>query len=557
MIRLHSRPPWRWHAGAFVIYALAAVVFIDHGVSLAGNVLGRGNDPYGFVWFLAWWPFAVLHHLDPFWTNLIWQPGGYALLWGSSVPLLAMLMAPVTLTAGPVVSFNLLVLAAPVLSAFCAYLLCLRITRAPAAAVAGGYLFGFATYQMAQASVLNMCFTFLLPCLVWVCLARVAEKIGRRRCVVLFCLVLPCEFLISTEIFAMMVVFGAIIWLLAFVMVPERRPGLRRLLMDGLIAAPIVALLLSPFLAAMFSHYPFVNLPAFWPYFFVADLFAAAVPSGNSLLGGQLLHGIIEGFYGDLQEQDSYLGLPLLLIVYGFARTQWRAREARFLVAALLILLLASLGPDLWAAGFPSGILLPWAAFIRLPLLGGALPVRFALFAALAAAIIAALWIAAAAPGRNRNIRLLAAGVACLALLPVPGPHQKLPVAKFFAPGRVAQVLGPAARVMILPFSIHGPSSFWQVESQFSFAQTGGYLGFPPAAAQQYPAVQEMFGGDPAAVQPADLENFVTATNTQYILAGPGTSAGMFAILAQLHWKMQQTDDVTIYTVPAPSDAHG
>jgi hypothetical protein len=308
----------------------------------------------------------------------------------------------------------------------------------------------------------------------------------------------------------------------------------------------------------MFSRYPFVNLPQFWPYFFVADLLGFAVPSRNTLLGGQMLHGLISNFYGDLQEQDSYLGLPLLLIIYGFARTQWRRPEARFLVVALLILLLASLGPGLWAAGFPTGFSLPWRMFMVLPLLGGALPVRFALYAALVAAIIAALWIAAAAPGIKRNIRLLAAGAACLALLPVPVPHQKLPAAKFFAPGRVAQVLGPQARVMILPFSIHGPSSFWQVQSQFSFAQTGGYLGFPPAAAQKYPAVQEMFSGDDAAVKLPDLQNFLAATSTQFIVAGPGTSAGIYAVLAQLHWKMQQTDDVTIYTVPAQNDpAHG
>jgi hypothetical protein len=554
MIRPPDWSAWRWHASAFAFFLLLAIAFIDHGVSMTGHVLGPGNDPYGFVWFLAWWPFAVLHHVDPFWTNLIWQPGGYAVMWGSSVPLLAFLMAPVTLTAGPVVSFNLLVLLAPVLSAFCAYLLCLRITRAPLAAVVGGYLFGFATYQLAQAATLNLCFTFLLPCLVWVCLARLGRDIGRRRCVLLLCLILPAEFLISTEIFAMMVVFGGIIWLLAFGMIPQRRPALRMLLVDGVIAAPVVALVLSPFLVAMFSHYPFVNLPALWPYFFVADLLGFAVPSGNTLLGGGM-HGLIGNFYGDLPEQDSYIGLPLLLIIYGFARTQWRRPESRFLVVALLILLLASLGPDLWVAGHPTGVLLPWYAFMLLPLLGGALPVRFALYAALAAAIIAALWVAA--PGAKRNMRLAGVVLAAVFLLPVPRTSQALPVAKFFAAGRVQQVLGLKARIMILPFSIQGPSSFWQVESRFAFAQTGGFLGFPPEAAQKYPAVAALFSGNAAAVKLPDLENFLAATNTQYVVAGPGTSAGMFAVLAQLHLKMQQTDDVTIYSLPFQSDPHG
>jgi len=119
-------------------------------------------------------------------------------------------------------------------------------------------------------------------------------------------------------------------------------------------------------------------------------------------------------------------------------------------------------------------------------------------------------------------------------------------------------VLGPQARILVLPFSIRGPSSFWQVESGFSFAQTGGYLGFPPAAAQKYPAVQELFSGNAAAIKPADLEYFVMATNTQFIVAGPGTSAGMYAVLADLLCKMQKTDDVTICTLFAQNDpAHG
>jgi hypothetical protein len=452
----------------------------------------------------------------------------------------------VTLTAGPVVSFNLLVLAAPVLSAFCAYLLCLRLTRAPAAGVAGGYLFGFATYQTAQAATLNLCFTCLLPCLVWVCLARVTGGIGRRRCVFLLFAILASEFLISTEIFAMMVVFGGIIWLLAFGMIRQRRPELRMLLADGVIAAPAVAAVLSPFLVAMFSHYPFVKLPAQWPYFFAADLLGFAVPSGNTLLGGEV-HGLIGNFYGDLPELDSYIGLPLLLIVYGFARTHWRRPESRFLVVALLVLLLASLGPELWVAGHPTGVLLPWTAFMLLPLLGGALPVRFALYAALAAAIIAALWVAA--PGAKRNLRLAGVVLAAVFLLPAPRTAQALPEQKFFAPGRVAQVLGPKARIMILPFSIQGPSSFWQVESRFAFAQTGGFLGFPPAAAQKYPAVQELFSGDVAGLRVADLREFLIRTNTQYVVAAPGTAPALLGTLAQLHWKMQQADDVTIFTV--------
>jgi len=536
-----------WHAGAFFLYAVLSFIFIGDAESLTGRILGRGSDPYGFIWFLAWWPWAIGHHIDPFWTNLLWQPSGYALLWGSSVPLLALAASPITLLAGPVFSFNLLVLLSPVLSAWCAYRLCLRISSVPSVAIIGGLIFGFSTYQIAQAATLNLSFTFLLPCLVLVVLMRLGREIRRWTFIVLICIILPCEFLISTEIFAMTIVFGSIAWLAALAMLHEERPALFALLADGLAAAPIVMMLLSPFLVLMFSRYPFVRLPELWPYFFVADPFALVLPSPSHLIGGGYFHGAISNYFGDLQEQDSYIGLPLLLIIYAYSRTQKQDAYAKFLLAVFLILLVASFGPRLWVAGHYTGIMLPWAVFMRLPLLGGALPVRFALYVSFLTAIIVSLWVTA----RGHHPRRLGlAIIACLALWPNPYPSMPIPKTIFFQPGRLQAVLGANPRILILPFAGHGPSSFWQAENHFGFTQTGGYLGFPPAAMQIYPAVQELFSGDAAQLKLADFKAFVLATRTQYIVVGPGTSPGLLAKLLQLHWQNRQVDDVVIYTVP-------
>jgi hypothetical protein len=541
---------WRWHAGAGTLYVAVSVLLLDHGASLTQTVLGPGSDPFGFVWFLSWWPYAAMHGLDPFWTGLIWRPVGYAPMWGSAVPLLAAAVAPLTIFCSPVLAYNLLVLAAPVLSAACAYLLCLRVTATPSAALAGGYVFGFSAYQMAQAAILNLCFTFLLPCLLLVVLARLSGGLGRAGAVGLACLILVCEFLISTEIFAMLFLFGGIGWLVAYAMLPRLRGALNMLLLDAAVAAAVAAALLAPLLVSMFSRYPFVHLPALWPHFFSADLLAFLLPSQNTLLGGQVFQHAIHGFFTDLQEQDSYVGLPLLLIVYGFARQYGREPAARFLVVTFLLLLLFSLGPRLWVFGAYTRIPMPWAGVLKLPLLGGALPVRFALYAALAAALMVAQWIARAAPGRVREARLLGAGLGCVAMLPVFNPVQKLDHSRFFMPGRVQEVLGPAPNLLVLPFGPHGPSSYWQVENHFGFAQTGGYLGFPPAAAQNFPAAQELFSGDPNALVLDDLRAFCAAAHTGFIVAGPGTPPEMLAKLGELKWPSRQVDDVTIFNVP-------
>jgi hypothetical protein len=120
----------------------------------------------------------------------------------------------------------------------------------------------------------------------------------------------------------------------------------------------------------------------------------------------------------------------------------------------------------------------------------------------------------------------------------------------FFAPGRVQSVLGPHPQLLILPFAINGPSSYWQVESRFAFTQTGGYLGFPPGPMQAYPAVRQLFGDYMDPNFPQDFARFAIGTGTDDVIIGAGTKPEMTAALATLHWPTRHVDDVTILTVP-------
>ena len=70
---------WARHGAALALYVLLAAIFIDHGESLARNIAGQGSDPSAFIWFFAWWPWAIAHHTNPLFTNLLWQPAGLAL----------------------------------------------------------------------------------------------------------------------------------------------------------------------------------------------------------------------------------------------------------------------------------------------------------------------------------------------------------------------------------------------------------------------------------------------------------------------------------------------
>ena len=543
-----KRGSWNGHFVALLAYFIYSLVLVDHGVSLTRYLAGEGTDPYIYLWFLAWWPYAIAHHLPLLTSPLLWSPLGVSLPWLTSIPALALVFAPLTAIAGPVVTYNILVIAAPALCAWLAHLVCFRLTGDRAASLLGGFLFGFSSYEMAQnTSALNLSAAFCVPALLLVVLSRVDGSLTRRPAVAFAALLLTMQFYISVEVFALIFVFGGVAWMFAYLYVGAHRPALRTLFIDALVTAPFVIVAAGPFLVVMARTAWQLHLPDAWPYFFTADLLNLVIPSRENLFGAPFL-SLSRHFNGDdVHEQDIYLGLPLLFLIWRFAREQGGRPEGRLLVACFLAFLIFSFGPRLWIAGHYSDVVLPWSLAVHLPLLHNALPARFALFVALTTAVIAALWIAGA---ERRWARLAFGALCCVTLLPQPHPWRALPRLALFAPGDVESVLGPNPRLLILPFAINGPSSFWQMENRFGFTQTGGYLGFPPAPMQKYPVVGEMFGNLVRPDFAAEFVRFCRATGTQYVAVGPGANPAMVASIAALDWPTKKIDGVTIVSVP-------
>jgi hypothetical protein len=280
--------------------------------------------------------------------------------------------------------------------------------------------------------------------------------------------------------------------------------------------------------------------------YYAVDAMNFLTPTATSWIGGQFFAPVSAHFASGQDEQTGYLGLPVLLLLATILADPPLRRALWLPLSMFGLLLLASLGSALHAAGHDTGLILPWALIIRLPLLGEALPARCMVYAFLLLGIILSQWVRAQ-PGRLRV--LIAAGI-CLSLLPAPHPAPAAPMSAFFRPGRVQQKLGPHPTLLILPFGINGPSSFWQAENEFGFDQVGGYLGYPPGWAQNDPAMTQLLSGklDPGFAQ--DIARLCQLRGAQYIVAGPGADTAMVAAIASLHWPAQKIDDVTIFTVP-------
>src|SRR5579863_144181 len=118
---------WRAYesVGALLVYVILSGLFFGRGLvgHFSDRLIGNGPDPGAVVFFLAWWPYALLNHLNPFVTHTIWAPDGFDLACTPFVPLAGIAAAPITLRAGPVAAYNASMLLAPALSAWTAFML--------------------------------------------------------------------------------------------------------------------------------------------------------------------------------------------------------------------------------------------------------------------------------------------------------------------------------------------------------------------------------------------------------------------------------------------------
>jgi hypothetical protein len=438
------------------------------------DLIGSGGDPQLFVWSLGWWPHAVLHGHNPFVTHVLWTPHGSNLAWTTSIPGLALLLAPVTLAAGAVAAYNTAAILLPALAAWTAFLLCRHLTRSFWASLAGGYLFGFSTYVIAQElGHLHMSSVFLVPLAALVLLRFLEGGLGGRGLVVRLGPLLALQLSFSTEVFFTLTVCLVAGLLLGAAVVPARRRRLGASLLPLLGSYVVSAVIAAPFLYYAATDYQGVITPATHN---PADLVNVAFPTRTAAVAGSLSQHFVPSAQAVSAETGQYLGLPLLAIVALFAVRNRRRPGSRFLVLALGLALVATLGSELRVRDHAL-VPLPWRLVRDLPLFDNVIPSRFAVYAALPAALIASLW--AASPAWSRSLRIILTGAAIAALVPAVWRgywHEHPPRPAFFADGVDRLCLGRNDNVLVLPPPFQNAALLWQAESGYRFRLADGAL---------------------------------------------------------------------------------
>jgi hypothetical protein len=458
--------------------AYAAVSFVYFGLPVVSHFgsdwVGSGGDPQIFVWSLAWWPHAVLHWQNPVVTHAVWPPGGLDLTWVSSIPALAVVLAPVTLAAGPVAAYNVASIALPALGAWTAFLLCRHVTRAYWPSLAGGYLYGFSSYELGQLQGhLHMSSVVLLPLVALLVLRYVEGTLDARGLVLRLGPVLAVQFLLSTEILFTLTLALLVAAVVTFAFVAVARARVVALWRPLLGSYLLGATLVSPLLVYALLHFQRESLNE--PGLFSADLLNIVSPTPLTAINLHWSRQAAMHFVGNTAENGAYLGLPLLTIVAWYAWQSRRRAGAWLLVSLLVLAVVAELGPNLRIRGATYAPL-PWKPLVHLPFFNDVLPARFAVYAALAAAVIAASWAAGGAPLLARIVLVVAAVAATVPALGHGFWHGSPHRPAFFAHGVYRSCLEPNAIVLALPYPSVDAAMLWQAEARFRYRLADAWL---------------------------------------------------------------------------------
>jgi hypothetical protein len=562
---------------ALALYTLLWVVLIGRDAVLDPAhtcACGGTGEPGFFFWALKWWPHAITSGIDPFWTNVVFYPAQVNLAATTSIPALSLATWPVTETLGPVVSFNLISLASPVLAAWFTYRLCRYVTGAWLPSLVGGYVYGFSPFVLGHMlGHLSLVAIFLVPAAVHLVLLRIDGAISERRFVVLMAVIFAAQALISTEVLFAALMFGLPTLLLALWMIPARRSAIQATIPPLLLAGGLAVLVVSPFLYE--GLHGLRGQPSLdWEANarrYSADPLNYVIPTPITAIGGDWAESLwvkfnttSTGLSGSRSESGAYIGLPLLALAAWFLFRTWQRPVSRVVFVVVAAVFVASLGAHLHILESPSAadtdyhptIPLPWAVFAGLPAFDHLLTVRFSIFIALIVGVLVAQ--ALALPGRWAWARWLVAGVGVVALLPTfSGSYWsgKTTATPFFEDGTYKRYIQRDEIVLTFPLR-SGDAMAWQANSDYYFRMASGYTGneVPPEYWHD-PVVGNMLssvGSGPIAREhlPAALGGFIDRHQVAAVVVDPVGGAWWEDVLDEMQLRKESIGGILLYRVP-------
>jgi hypothetical protein len=488
----------------FAVTALGMAVYVTHGLwqqpytnVIADNV----GDQAFFEWVLSYGVHLLRDGGDPFFTTLMNTPLGVNLAANTSITVFAILFAPLTVLAGPQVSFVTILTLNLAGSAFAWYLFLNRwLARNRMSAAVAALFCGFAPGFVSHANAhLNWTSGWLAPVVLWR-LLKLREQGRWLRNGAILGLILGAGFTLAAEGLFFTALAGGVFviaWSLSRTTWPEVRAALPSALAALGVAGVVAGAILAYPLYMHFAGPQTFKGTGFNQRHYSEDLAAYFSFSERSLAAKA-------GFGSDLApnptEATSFFGLPLMILVIASLVMLWRRADRgrrvtlRAVVVVGVVFMVLSLGPRLNFLGNETDIPLPYAILMHFPLFDAALPLRFALvFVGVIGVVLAltadVLLDREAVPPAAQTAFATAFAFALVPIIPLPLLYTARAPEPAFIANRTWEKYVPAGGTMsALPFALNvsADGQRWQAYTMArggrQFKIPGGYFLGPSTA---------------------------------------------------------------------------
>ena len=450
--------------------------------------VGDAQDVNLFAWFMRYEATAVAHGgLPPLTTAALNAPRGISLMWNTSLLLPGVLLAPVTLLAGPQVTLTMLLTLGFAGSAGSLFLVLRRWGASHLAAAVGGAVYGFSPALVNSGlGHYNLQLAVLPPLIIDALLGMVTGRGNAVRIGAWFGLLAAAQLFTGEELLTDTAV--AALALTVALLISGRGVTFRKMkdTAAGLAVGAVVMLLICG--RALWTQFDgplaerYVPRLTHYTSFLSAHPSVFVTPPGDLLFHTPASAAAAAGYPAHMSEYLAYLGWPLIVVLVAAVVCYWRHPPVRVMGVTFALLELLSLGGGHGSAGR----FLPWHWLQGVPVLTGLIPDRLAILADGAAAAVLAFGMdrarLAAAQGPNWRRGHLATAAAVLAVLPLtPLPFRAAPVSPVPAGWQAAFArlrLMPGARVLVVPIpDTHFSQPMrWQADTGEPGSLIGGFF---------------------------------------------------------------------------------
>lgn len=468
---------------AYLAISLVLWSHVWFGGNPAHLITCNCGDSVQQVWWFEWLPWAVTHAHNPLLTNALWARfGGVNALSNTSWLAPAAVLSPITFLFGPIASFNVANLLAPVLSGWAAFALAGRFSnRAIARFVAGG-LYAFSPFIIRNITLghLDLTLTAYLPLVLLLGLKLLSRDARGTRIGLWLALLTILQFFTGLEVLALAAIVGCFCALGVLISRPQLVVAARAQLLHAACVSAILSGIVLAYPLWFYFEGPRHVVGPFWRVFSSKPW--NIISQGHHVFSVSARLAAV-GYLGPKGPRVDFLGFGLLLVVL-VTLPLWRRRRSCVIIAGV--------GVASWAMEFfPSRW---WAA---LPVLSSIDLIRFALPVSLCVGLLLAAsidgWWSAAArrwptPRDDRRRKIAQLGIVVLVLVAfiptldtysIPFRVATASVPAWFK--QDASRLAPGTAVLTIPFaySVESQPMAWQAETNDDFDLIGGWAIVP------------------------------------------------------------------------------